>query len=149
MPLPSYALAHHPLCLQPGCRCARGGGGFLLLLSYLATTPTSDGGRTSDWRAAAPTLFVFVLATVCTIFLQDLTSVLPPTQHPCMPQHFTPTSLPPTPLHLIAFSVLYSHLPQTYTFQHTIFCKYIGPGLCVRFFVKGAHSMGLLHKPLH
>ena len=35
--------------------------------------------------------------------------------------------------------------PHTHTFQHIIFCKYIGPRLCVRFFVKGARSMGLLH----
>jgi len=29
-----------------------------------------------------------------------------PSQHPSMKQHFTPTSSPPTPLHLVAISIL-------------------------------------------
>jgi len=52
------------------------------------------------------------------------------TQHPCTQQHLTPTSLcTPTPPH--------PHLPT-----HHFFCKFIDPRLCVRFFVKGARSMG-------
>ena len=38
--------------------------------------------------------------------LQDLTPGCPPARHPCMPQHFSPSSLPPTPVHLIAISIL-------------------------------------------
>jgi len=75
---------------------------------------------------------------------QDLTPDLAPTQHPCMQPHCTPTSLPPTPLYLIAISVLppsaHPHLPI-----HHFLGQYISPRLCVDFFVKGAHSMGLFH----
>ena len=56
--------------------------------------------------------------------------------HPHNTLAYNHSSLPPP-------SVL--PLPRTHTFQHIIFCKYIGPRLCVRFFVKGARSMGLLH----
>ena len=59
-----------------------------------------------DWRAAAPTLFLFVIAATCTWLYQDLTPSLVPSQHPYMQPHFTPTSSPPTPLHPIAISVL-------------------------------------------
>jgi len=64
----------------------------------------------------------------------------PPRPHPASHPHNTlacnHSSLPPP-----------SVLPPTHahTFQHIIFCKYIGPRLCVRFFVKGARSMGLSH----
>jgi len=51
-------------------------------------------------------LFVFVIATTCIILYHDLTPRLTPTQHPSMQPHFTPTSSPPTPLHLIAVSIL-------------------------------------------
>jgi len=37
---------------------------------------------------------------------QDLTPGLAPSQHPCMQPHFTPTSSPPTSLHLVAISIL-------------------------------------------
>jgi len=63
------------------------------------------GGETYHWCATAPTLFVFVLAAACTMLCQDLTPGLAPTQHPCVQPHFTPTSSPPTPLHLIAISI--------------------------------------------
>jgi len=56
------------------------------------------GGDTYNWRAAAPTLFAFVLAGTCTMLRQDLTPSLSPTQHPCMQPHFTLTSSQPTPL---------------------------------------------------
>ena len=64
------------------------------------------GGETYHWCATAPTLFVFVLAAACTMLCQDLTPGLAPTHHPCVQPHFTPTSSPPTPLHLIAISIL-------------------------------------------
>ena len=50
-----------------------------------------------------------------TIFQQDLTSGLIPTQHPCIPQHFTPTFLPIIPLHLMAILLLARHkaMPAT------------------------------------
>jgi len=64
------------------------------------------GGETYNWRAAAPNLLVFVITAPCTMFCQDLTTGLAPTQHPCMQPHYTPTSSPPTSLHPIAISVL-------------------------------------------
>jgi len=64
----------------------------------------------------------------------------PPTPDPASHPHNTlacnHSSLPPS-------SVLPP--PHTHTFQHIILCKYIGSRLCVRFFVKGARNMGLLH----
>jgi len=68
--------------------------------------PSERGGKTYDWRAAAPTLFVFVLIATCTMARQDLTPGLAPSQHPCIQPHFTPTSSQPTPLHLVAISIL-------------------------------------------
>ena len=62
--------------------------------------------RSYDWRAAAPNLFVCVLTTTCTVRRQELTPGLAHSQHPCMQPHFTPTSSPPTLLHLIAISIL-------------------------------------------
>ena len=70
------------------------------------TPPMERGGKTYDWRATAPTLFVFVLIATCTMARQDLTPCLAPLQHPCMQPHFTPTSSPPTLLHLVAISIL-------------------------------------------
>ena len=69
------------------------------------------------------------------------------------PTHITPLHVTTLHSHLpsahntlfIVFSVLYSSLLHTHTSQHIVFCKHIGPRLCVRFFVKGAHSMGLIH----
>jgi len=62
---------------------------------------------------------------------QDLIFGLAPTQHSTLARNNTsllpPSVLPP---------------PHTHTFQHIIFCKIIGPRLCVRFFVKGARSVG-------
>jgi len=68
--------------------------------------PSERGGETYDWRAAALTLFVFVLIATCTMGCQDLTPCLAPSQHPCMQPHFTPASSPPTPLHFVAISIL-------------------------------------------
>jgi len=64
------------------------------------------GGDTYDWRAPAPTLFVFVLTATCFVLRRALTPGLAPSQHFCMPPHFTPTSSPPTPLHPIATFIL-------------------------------------------
>jgi len=69
------------------------------------------------------------------------------------PTHTTPLHVTTLHSHLpsahttlfIAISVLYSHLPHNHAFQHIIVCKHIGPRLCVRFFMKGAHTMSLLH----
>ena len=59
----------------------------------------------------------------------------PPRPHPASHPHNTlacnHSSLPPS-------SVLPP--PHTHTFQHIIFCEYISPRLCVRFFVKGART---------
>ena len=66
------------------------------------------GGETYNWRAAAPTLFVFVLTATCTMLRQDPTPGLAPSHHPCIQSHFTPTSCPPTLLHLTAISVCLS-----------------------------------------
>jgi len=68
--------------------------------------PSERSGKTHDWRAAAPILFVFVLIATCTMARQDLTPCLAPSQHPCMQPHFTPACSPPIPLHPIAISVL-------------------------------------------
>jgi len=75
---------------------------------------------------------VFVLAATCSMLRQDLIPGLTPAQHNTLARNNT--SLPPP-------SVLPP--PHTHTFQHTIFfCKIIDPRLCVRFFVKGARSVG-------
>jgi len=69
--------------------------------------PTSEhGDKPFTWRAAAPTLFVFVFIATCTMDQQDLTPCLAPPQHPRMQPHFTPTTSPPTLLHLVAISIL-------------------------------------------
>jgi len=51
-------------------------------------------------------LFVFVLTAICITRHQNVIPVLAHSQHSCMQSHFTPTSSPPTPLHLIAISIL-------------------------------------------
>jgi len=66
-------------------------------------------GKTYDWRAA--TLFVFVLIATCTMACQRLTPGLASSQQHCMQPHFTPTSSPPIPLHLVAISILAINLP--------------------------------------
>ena len=77
---------------------------------HLVGTPTLNhngfGGETYDWRVAALNLFVCVLTDTCTMRCQDLTPGLAHSQHPWMQPHFTLTSSPPTPLHLIAISIL-------------------------------------------
>ena len=97
--LPYYTRTKHPSC--PVSQFKTIGGGL----------PPSDRGRkTYDWRAATPVavpiFFVFLLITTCTMACQDLTPGLAPSQHPCMQPHFTPTCSQPTPLHLIAISIL-------------------------------------------
>jgi len=82
--LPYYPRTKHPLC--PLSQLTIGGG----------LPPSEHGSKTYDWRAAAPTLFVFVLIATCTMACKDLTPGLAPSQHPCMQPHFTPTSSPPT-----------------------------------------------------
>jgi len=53
------------------------------------------GGKTYDWRAAAPLRAHHYRG--CAMVRQDLTPGLAPSQHPCMQLHFTPTSFLPTP----------------------------------------------------
>jgi len=92
---PYYPRTKHPWC--PLSQFKTIGGGL---------PPSERGGKTYDWRAAAPTFFVFVLIATCTMACQDRTSGLAPSQHPCIQPHFTPISSPPTLLHLIAISPL-------------------------------------------
>ena len=96
--LPYYPGTQHLLCSLSQWDPPQWGG-------FLGTT-WARGGDTYDWCASAPTLFVFVLTTICTMLLQGLRSGLTPTQHPCMHPHFTPTFSLPTLLHLIAISIL-------------------------------------------
>jgi len=105
MHLSSYLLTIQPLCPPPGHEAR--GKGFPLLLRHIPRSSTSDKDRTWDWRAAAPTLvvFKFVLAITYTMLQLDLEHGLPRTQHPYLPQHLPPTSLPTTPLYLIAISI--------------------------------------------
>jgi len=98
--LPYYPRTKHHLC--PLSQFKTIGGGL---------PPSERGRKTYDWCAAAPTLFVFVLITTCTMACQNLTPGLASSQHPCMQPHFTPTSCPPTPLHPVAISVLAIKLP--------------------------------------
>jgi len=97
---PPHTLTYYPRTKHPSCPLSQlktiGGG----------LPPSERGGKTYDWRAAAPTFFVLVLIATCTMARQDLTPDLAPSQHPCMQPHFTPTSSPPTPLHLVAISIL-------------------------------------------
>jgi len=97
---PSHTLHYYPLIKHPSCPLSQlktiGGG----------LPPLERGVKTYDWRAAAPTFFVFVLIATCTMARQDLTPGLAPSQHPCMQPHFTSTSSPPTPLHLVPIYIL-------------------------------------------
>ena len=93
--------------------------------------PWARGGNTYDWRATAPTLFVFLFTATCTMLHQDLIPGLALTQHSTLARNNTSLPSPSLLPH-----------PHTHTFQHTIFCKTIDPRLCVRFFVKGARNMG-------
>jgi len=89
------------------------------------------GGENYDYCAASPSLF----------FVNHYLHHGPPRPHTRPRTHKTP--LHATTLH--SNLPLYSHHLHTHTFQHIIFCKYIGSRFCVRFFVKGAHSMVLFH----
>jgi len=93
--LPYYTRIKHPSC--PLSQLKTNGGGL---------PPSERDSKTYDWRAAVPTFFVCVLIAACTMAHQDLTPDLAPSRHPCIQPHFTPTSSPPTPLHLIAISIL-------------------------------------------
>ena len=88
--LPYYPRTKHPSCPLSQLRVIGGG-----------LPPLERGRKPYDWRAAAPTLLVFVLVATCTMACKDLTPGLAPSPHPCMQPHFTPTSSQPTPLHLI------------------------------------------------
>jgi len=59
----------------------------------------------------------------------------------CENEERTATSIPPIPLYLFAIS----GLPPPHTLKSIILCTYVGHRLSVRFFMKGAHSMGLFH----
>ena len=45
----------------------------------------AHGGDTYNWRLTAPTLFDFIFTVTSSMHHQDLTPILPPTQHPCIP----------------------------------------------------------------
>ena len=83
-----------------------------LLGGGLPSRSWARGGETYDWRAAAPTLFVFVLAATCTMLRQDLTLSLAPTQHNTLARNHTPLPPPsiiPPPTH--------PHLPTHHFLQ--------------------------------
>jgi len=98
IPSPTTLGPKFPPC--PVSRPTTLGGGLPPLLSW------TRGSKTYDWRAAVLTLFVLVLTATCTMARQDLTPGLAPSQHSFMQPHFTPTSPSPTPLHLVAISIL-------------------------------------------
>ena len=88
-------------------------------------------GETYNWRAAAPTLLSSCspLPAACSA----------KTSYPASHPHNT------TPLHATtphSHLPLYSHPPTPTPSNTPFFCKIIDPRLCVRFFVKGARSMG-------
>jgi len=107
---PPHTLPYYPRTKHPACPLSQ----FKTIGGGLPPSETIGGGlppseradKTHDWCAATPTLFVFVLIATCTMACQDLTHSLAPSQNPCMQPHFTPTSSPPTLLHLIAISIL-------------------------------------------
>jgi hypothetical protein len=110
---PPHTLPYYPRTKHPSCPLSQFktiGGGL---------PPSERGRKTYDWRAAATTWFDFVLVATCTTACQDLAPGLAPSQHPCMQQHFTPTSSQPTPLHLIAISILAIKMPAS---AHTWAC---------------------------
>ena len=87
IPLP-HTLLYYPQTKHLSCT-----------LSQLKTVggglpPLERGGKTYDWRTAAPTFFVFVLIAPCTTARQYLAPGFAPSQHPCMQPHFTTTSHP-------------------------------------------------------
>ena len=88
-------------------------------------------GETYNWRAAAPTLLSSCspLPAACSA----------KTSYPASHPHNT-TSLHATTPH--SHLPLYSHPPTPTPSNTPFFCIFIDPRLCVRFFVKGARSMG-------
>jgi len=101
--LPLHTLPYCPQSKQSPCPLSQL---KTIWLGLPLSIKWARGGKPYDWRAAAPNLFVCVLTTTCTMHHQNLTPGLVHSQHPCMQPHFTPTSSPPTPLHLIAISIL-------------------------------------------
>jgi len=73
-----------------------------LLLHHIPRNPTSDMADAPKMGVRRRRLCLPSCWPHITMLWQDLTPGLPPTRHPCMPQHFSPTSRLPTPLHLIA-----------------------------------------------
>ena len=65
--------------------------------------PWARGGNTYDWRATAPTLFVFLFTATCTMLHQDLIPGLALTQHSTLARNNTslpsPSLLPHPCLH--------------------------------------------------
>jgi len=125
---PSHILPYYPRTQHPPCPLSQAmtiGGGL---------PPSIMGVRRRNLQLAHGSADSGCLRAHC--YLHHA----PPRPHLASHPHntlaYNHSSLPPP-------SVL--PLPRTHTFQHIIFCKYIGPRLCVRFFVKGARSMGLLH----
>jgi hypothetical protein len=111
---PSHTLPYYPRTQHHPCPLsqARSLGGDSHPRSWVR------GGKTYDWRAAAPILVVFVLTAICTMVRQDLTPGLAPTQHPCMQPHFTPTSSPPTLLSHVHFGYKLPASAQTWACPH-------------------------------
>jgi len=110
---PPHTLPYYPQTKHPSCPLSQFktiGGGL---------PPLELGGKTYDWCATALTLFVFEVNSTCTMACQNITPGLASSQHPCMQQHFTPTSSPPTPLHLVVISILAIKMP---TDTHTWAC---------------------------
>ena len=58
------------------------------------------GVDTYEWRAAAPTLFDFVLTVTSSIHRRDLTHIRTPTQHPCMQPPDLQHALTPSTRHV-------------------------------------------------
>ena len=104
---PPHTLPYHPRTKHSLCP-----------LSQLKTTggghpPSERVDKTYDWHATAPTFFVFMFIATCTMAHQDVTPGLAPSQHPCMQPHFPLAFSLPTPLHLVAISILAIKLPVT------------------------------------
>jgi len=93
--LPYYPRTKHSLC--PLSQLKTTGGGH---------PPSERVDKTYDWHATAPTFFVFMFIATCTMAHQDVTPGLAPSQHPCMQPHFPLAFSLPTPLHLVAISIL-------------------------------------------
>ena len=105
---PSHTLPYYPRTQYPPCHVSQAttiGGG-------LPSRSWARSGETYDWRAAAPTLFDFLLAATCTMLRQDLTPSLAPTQHNTFARNHTPLPPPsviPSPTH--------PHLPTHHFLQ--------------------------------